>query len=321
MNKAEIKGVLKDILFYPANVFLYSHLKKVYIDNGKTVFITSASIGDLIYFLSLISAYQKQKFTEELIIIADIKKKPIIDAYHITDIKIQYCDSNKGIGKLYFHRLNTSHYFSKKGRKDKIYNTIPWVMYGFNTRKNTIMQLKEYLGLDLDARIAFPSPSKLNILSILDLPINSHRIVVINPYYGGETKCECLKEMEYVIKELKNNGYTVYCNIIAQQESLNGCIPLRCDLEELYEIANKIPLFISVRSGIVDWIVPTSSMKLILYPKSLPKQWIHLFSLSGWGINNFAEINLWEPEGDKNIKRFINDFNNFNGKDSEVYEL
>ena len=111
--------------------------------------------------------------------------------------------------------------------------------------------------------------------------------------------------MTEMIEWLHIHDYEVYCNAIGKQETMENCKRLECGLNELYMIADNIPIFISVRSGIVDWLVKTRSQKIVIYPRSLPKEWISLYTMKQWKVDNIVEINCWETNCEKNIDHLL----------------
>ncbi len=302
MNKAIIKRSIRDILNYRRNKEIYDFLKAKY--SGKTVFITSASIGDICFFLALIDNYY-QKYHEKIVVLCDERKKDIIVSYEHKGIIVDYINVNDPFFKRIFYEFNASKIFAVKGAEDKIFNTIPWVQNGFDIEKYTLSQLSEVLKLDKNYSLKYPSVRKAKITVIEEFTKRKNRMAVVNPYYASEEKCECLSMMTEMIEWLHIHDYEVYCNAIGKQETMENCKRLECGLNELYMIADNIPIFISVRSGIVDWLVKTRSQKIVIYPRSLPKEWISLYTMKQWKVDNIVEINCWETNCEKNIDHLL----------------
>lgn len=179
--------------------------------------------------------------------------------------------------------LNGSWLYSFIGRNRSIYNTIPVQIYGCRSGRNNLELMKEYLKLPREIPIALPCPPKVQITSILNFEKRKNKIVVINPYSSSKTICSCTELLNMIVEELKDKGFIVYTNIVGEQKPLNGTYPLRCGLLEIYSIADEIPVFVSVRSGVMDWIVSTNSKKFIIYSGSRDDGFSKIFNLAAWG--------------------------------------
>lgn len=294
-----IKVRLKKIKsFYPC-LRGYRVLEKLQSDGKTAVFITSYAVGDLVYGMSIISSWKVAHPDYKVIIITDPKKKEIIESFTGYDEVIYWGqDTRNGYDTLVM--LNGSRYFSEKGRKDFIFNTIPIQIYGYKTGKGCLALLKEYLGLPKTVIPQFPKPTEYcDVKSISDFENNKEKIIVINPYSNYRTFSDTGKQLQSIAIKLKERGYLVYSNVVGNQKPLPGTEALYCSLMEFFYIANNIPMVVAERSGIVDWIISTKSKKVVLYPirgdQGLNDEFIkEMFSLYEWGITNCKEIYLNE---------------------------
>lgn len=79
-----------------------------------------------------------------------------------------------------------------------------------------------------------------------------------------------------------SKGYDVYSNVFGDQKQVKGTKPLRCTIQELYYIARECSLMISVRSGILDYIINSLSDLFVIYESIKDR---YLFSLDAWQCN------------------------------------
>ena len=304
----------------------YNSLKQEKTQN-EVIFILSCTLGDVVFGMAYLKAYKNKNLDKHITLIAEEKTKPIVEAYDSYD-EVRYYNKKEKWGKRYLRILNASKFYYDKGLSDEIYNTIPWVKHGFEggtclelLRSDLALNSTSNLSLNHtsseksekdEAIIECPHPkhsADVHIIhSIKNFSISKDRIVVINPYGSNNNICQCGKELEEIIKFLHNNGYRVYCNVIPGQDVLRNTLPLRCDLNEFYAIANAIPLIISVRSGIMDWVVNTKSKKIVLDPHGFNSKarssFYRFYAMSQWKRDNIVEIALPNPD----LISIINDF-------------
>lgn len=84
---------------------------------------------------------------------------------------------------------------------------------------------------------------------------------MFNPY-SNSTK-STFKICQAIADSLKDKGYILYTNVIGKQKVLKGTLPLRCSMYEFNTIAQKIKMFVSVLSGIVDTLYNTNAKVFI----------------------------------------------------------
>ncbi len=301
---------LKDAYYFIPSIKGYKHLKHIQDERpNSAIFITSYALGDLVYALACIEVWHKMNPEKKIVLIADPNKKEIIESYSSFD-EVLYYGRNTKLGKQILVHLNGSWFYSFVGRNRGIYNTIPEQIYGRKLGRNNLDLLKDYLQLPNNSEIVYPKPQKVEITSIPNFGKSKDKIVVINPYSSGNTICRCTELLNKIVDVLKDKGFIVYSNIVGEQEPLNGTDPLRCDLLEMYSIADEIPLVVSVRSGIVDWIVSTNSKKFVIYRGNSSDGFSKMFNLKAWGIENCKEVymeNLSNQDALDILEKYIGD--------------
>lgn len=280
----------KAIRFIPST-FGYLLLKKLQSERPHSAFfITSYALGDVVYAMAYLSAWRTRNPGRKVILVADPNKKCLIETYSDYDEVIYYARDTQMGSRVLVH-LNGSKFYSFLGRKQGIYNTIPDQIYGRRTGQDNLTLMRTYLELPDDAPIVYPHPPKMRVTAIADFEANKGRIAVLNAYSGGKTVCGCEEDLLHSMAEvLKMRGYLVFSNIIGEQRALEGTVPLRCDLLEMYTIADEIPLIVSVRSGIMDWLISTNSKKFVIYSDRYSDNFTRLFALPAWGTRNCKEV-------------------------------
>ena len=287
-----LKNKAKKVIFFIPSSEAYYFLTKFQNEYSDfAIFITSYALGDLVYAMAYLKAWHEQNQQKKIMLIADPNKKEVIESYTDFYEAIYYERSTK-MGKNVLVHLNGSRFYSFIGRKRGIYNTIPDQIYGHRSGRDNLDLMREYLGLPNESEIVYPRPRKVPITSIPDFEKSKNRIVIINPYSSGETICRCAELFNKIVVMLKNKDFIVYSNIVGEQKPLKETCPLMCGLLEIYSIAEEIPLIVSVRSGIMDWIVSTNSKKLVVYNADIDDGFSKMFDLSAWKTGNCKEIHM-----------------------------
>ena len=78
---------------------------------------------------------------------------------------------------------------------------------------------------------------------------------------------------------LKSKGLTVYCNVCGNQKIIKGTLPLSCSVQQLYAIVSRADIVISIRSGILDYIVSQCKKIIAIYED---EGFYHFYSLDAW---------------------------------------
>lgn len=128
------------------------------------------------------------------------------------------------------------------------------------------------------------------------------RIIVLNPYSNTEhfNKSD-YPHLEKLVSYLKSEGYIVYTNVVQDLPPVKGSSPLRCGIEEFWTISKKIPLVISIRSGILDYIITSGANIFALYSEQITRS--SIFSLLQWQCSGkIEEMNFEDFFNDKNFE-------------------
>lgn len=285
LNKS--KRILRAIFVDIGSFFILSSLRKMKSEDD-VIFLMSCALGDVALGMAYMKAYKEHNPDKRIILIAEEKTKPIIDAFSGYD-SVVYYDKKTNKGKWYLQRFNSSKHYAIAGAKCGIVNTIPWIKHGIQDGYCLEMLRKDFK-LPPDAKITLPTPQCASkIISIPDFETKKRKIIVINPYMHGAETCSCMSIFEDVSNRLMQLGYVIYTNVIGNQPAVKGTRALTCSIVEFYSICNEIPLLISVRTGLLDWVISTSAKKAIIYPNTVNSDWMRFYSIRQWSANNCEE--------------------------------
>lgn len=176
---------------------------------------------------------------------------------------------------------------------------------------NDITRLREHIfRIGPQAHIHYHQLTPEKVTCIPDFYKKCSNIVVLNPYSNSfRFPKKYFRFFEELAKYLTERGYTVYTNVIKDQLPIPCTQELRCGLAELLEIASHIPFIISVRSGILDFIVKTNVNMLVLYSEENINQ--KTYSMKAWECKGIVEeTTLSELISDSQflcIQKFIQD--------------
>lgn len=173
--------------------------------------------------------------------------------------------------------------------------TIPWYIIphtgkvlrdGLDILRNDIYKLGD------NAPIEFPKVKNMPITSIDNFDAICNRVTIINPYSISMSNHD-YSLFESIAEKLTENGYIVYTNVVGSQLPIKGTMPLNCSIFELYNICNKIPLVVSIRSGIVDFLI-TCQCKFFVVSFGKDNlnthNFFNIWKLSAWNIGTVVEF-------------------------------
>ena len=264
-------------LYIPSHISGLIVLHKLISDkqDNEIVLVIRHGMGDLLYGMSMIDGVLKKFPDKKILIIANRKYKEVIESYPANDriiFKLQeYTKSymRKQANFMFFKGL------PEKGWSKDVIDCIPrhyQVMLGYLIDSprfiGTIYRLRRNIfDLPDDTPIRYHGfkPDK-SLISIPDFEAIKHKIVLINPYSNSMIYTKSI--YEEIVGELNRRGYVVFTNVVGEQKAVEGSLPLRCDLKEIYSIACNIPLVVSVRSGFLDLLATSGVNIFAIYDRA-----------------------------------------------------
>lgn len=281
-------GKLFSLVAIPCSylALLYLLLKK---KRGQIIILPTTAIGDTLYILSFwLQLYDISKQGKIQIYISNRYKK-VTETFSPQIKGVEYL-KHSSLKLWFLLTLSAGLYNSgaiKIAKKCNIYSAIPRVyaswLKGVNLN-GTRNQLSHILNIPLTP-IVCHNLSKVPVQAIDDFQNIKSKICVMNPFSYSMKSSGSLYEK--IAEELSNQGFIVYTNVIGSQKAVRGTLSLEVDLEELFSIACEIPLIVSVRSGILDFLIPSKINMFVIYDE--------------WNTRHVQNVDYsieeWKPQG------------------------
>lgn len=277
----------------------------------EIILVLSNPLGDCVYGLAYADSLRLER-NKELSIYSDIRRKSLVESYHINaNVIYLSCDSKDWLRMQY---MNGCKWYVLLGKRYGVYNIVPWVVYPFDRyEKLSALDLirDRMFEISTNSPIHYPNFSDYRIQAIDGFDQIKDRVVVINPYSGSMNKFDSSFFVE-VSNKLKENDFIVYTNVVGDQKVVEGTHRLECTVEELYAICDNIPLVVSVRSGIIDLCISAKTNFFVIYflkkYRNKAKGFWGQYNLSAWKTNNVEEV-IFEDR-----QQAMKSFNNFLSK-------
>lgn len=260
------------------------------------IFVALSGIGDICYCFSFLEAI-KQNSHKKVLVITGLYTAELMKYYESIDDIIVLNKSQVEMFKLLMKKYENRPVFNENSRKRGVYfcNALSENVYNTlnKTSKNYIDILGELAaGNASDASVTYPVVPKVDLerLGFAEL----EKTAVINPYSNSLTiENRCL--FEKIVCALRDKGYKIYTNVIGSQEPLPGTIALKCSLQELYHITKRAGIFVSIRSGVVDFSIGNGGNFIVLYNDEKTPWFRKAYGLDGWKTeSNICEFDCKE---------------------------
>ena len=293
------------------NEFGRKYLKYIKKDHDD-IYILRANMGEIYLTLTYIinTLIEKNKSKKPLIVATrryhiDLIKMicPNIPFVYIHNIRIKINQDEFKIKNFKFHLLYCHSHFKQveidiKENELGTHHYFKSILNRFDITAENIQMNKIILLLE---------SSKNMQNKIKKLGLNLEKFVFIAP---EAQSCKLYDEEFWgsLIKELKDKGYDVFVNLIANKNYLKNIVDFKtCDLSlsEAFALAKKAKRIVSLRSGFTEFLLQTETPIDVLYTKFRHR---HLFDdmdidhvISGFGITKIPYID----------KSKIREFNTF----------
>lgn len=288
-------GKLFPLVSVPCSYIALLHLllKK---KKNQIIILPTNAIGDTLYILSFWQQLHNISIQGNLQFYISDRYKKIVETYSPKIKGVVYL-KHLGFKHLFLLTLSAGLYNPSSiniARKCRIFSVIPRVHKAWlkgRGLKGTRNQLSHILNIPL-VPIACHGLSRSPVQAIENFQSIKSKICIINPYSYSMKFSEGLYEK--IVQKLSNLGYVVFTNVVDNQKAIEGSEPLRASLDELFSIACEIPLVVSVRSGILDFLIPSKVNMFVVYEK-----WkdIDNEQLDIEGDENPYSLMEWNPRG------------------------
>ena len=279
-------------------------------NKGTRYFVSVDSMGDTCFALSF-SNYLNSKYHCKYIV-SEKQHKMIVESYpHLLEDQLLFYKKGSILAICIYiivHNKVLCDYFKKRN----IY-----VMYPTTYKRLQVVVDKDFISIVCNENLKIPSiplltyPEypRVNIHSIVNWHEIKDKVVVINPYSISMSFSD-MEIWEKMADELIKRGYIPFTNVIKDQKEIKSTLPLKCSIYEMANIASEIPMMISLRSGIIDYLINTNCRKFVIYNRYSnsavpPETWYNVYNLSQWKKSNVYQSNP------KTSKELYSDFLRF----------
>lgn len=172
------------------------------------------------------------------------------------------------------------HWINKWSEKKKILVTSPWYYSSYKLANIPgfsaldITKFGVYSGCN-DWRPSYPHVKTESFINILSKPY-----IILNPFSNSNSVPA--KIFEEISQRLQEKGYTVYTNLASKQKEIPGTLPLNVSIDELYLLSGEAECIISIRSGILDYIISNTKRIVSVYNDSFAYITPSFYSLEKW---------------------------------------
>lgn len=272
-------------------------------DAATALYIAGPGMGDVLYGAAFLHAFRCQYPIKKLIVITPPRFIWLMESYKgdfdkVISMKGKY----KKFRYLFNNEANLDLYFNHKILTTRTVIDLPI------ERRSAMTQLKTRIfKVGTNAVPQFHSLQPNKVTSIPDFDKNCHKIVVFNPY---SPSCHLgKKEIQYfekIANFLREKDYIVYTNVVQDRMPIKNTIELRCSLQQMLGIAEKIPFIVSIRSGLLDFIVKTNINMFVIYSEGGVIR-RDIYTLKDWGCNGkLKEVTYDEIHQDAHLNLFKN---------------
>ncbi len=250
------------LAFFKAPFFL---LKIIRIRRKDEVLIAiPPKFGDMVYGMMFAKQY-KVETGKKIAVFCSERYKKYVENYSCVDRIVTY-KGTSGEKYAYFHAVGIGYFFKRShfGNGKIIYAAPP--PYFFKNKNVVDIYTEDIFKLKNKNCELLNIKTDIKIKSIENFEENKNRIVVLNSFSDSYVK-ECSSFFKKIAEILNSKGYLIYSNVVGDQKPVENTIALRCPIEELYFVCQKAKAFITVRSGVLDFVLATKCQKLIIYMK------------------------------------------------------
>lgn len=234
-------------------------------DKNTIYWYLSSLLGDSVYGMAYLKAYKDKYKDKHFVVVGNERFEDILKSYECADeIKLFKSGSKENEAYSSFMTLP----LPVRIKAVKYGMVAPYPRIKIKERKpevGALYQIREsILNLPAGTQITLPKIYPVEVTSINNFDAIHDRVVILNVYTTSiYNKTDAFYEK--IVDFLKEKNCVVFSNIVGEQKPVKGTYELRCSLNELYSICNKIPLLVSVRSGILDFLAGTNVNMFINY--------------------------------------------------------
>jgi hypothetical protein len=234
-------------------------LKKEY-KNELLVFCPFNALGDIYFCMSYLSIFaSKRGFDSTAVFVPSEACAKVVELFSNTKVKVIQQKELDATIQAVIYTEDQRCYIAHQDRPYVI--NLHKALYIKCIPLETIYCCGVF-GLPKDTKPIIPD--KWEKYPLLD-NIPKGKSAIISPYAKSVTALsyEVWKE---IVSDLISKGYTVYTNVVGNENALEGTIPISPAINEMKSVVEQAGLFIGIRSGLCDVIRTADCRKIALYP-------------------------------------------------------
>lgn len=253
---------------------------------GYIIFVAIAGLGDICYAFSFLEAL-KRKRDKKVIVLCKEYLYELIKCYvGVDEIRVLTPKQIENVKCLNHTTRFCRTIYNDKVNDSRIYNCDQWFGYNYSIVRFPgidYIDVQRYMFYDIDESAPLTLPDVPDI-DVSKFCIDYEKAIIINPVSFSLNTNNAL--FENIIGVINNAGYTVYMNVTGDQMELNGTIPLRCSITELYSLTKRVKAFISTRSGILDFMIGNGGTFLTIYERVWDGYFRKAYTLNAWNTSS-----------------------------------
>ena len=263
-------------------IFSYKRAIKFFIKDKNepyAIFLCLSGIGDTVQDLAYINELKKENNVTTYVYASE-KLKDVVSSYDGIDNLILYKVNDKTCSLI--RNITLFPHIAKKLLEHHIYTFFEFHKFNEGEENKAIYDVlyqnsKEILKLKSNT-IIYPKVRDIDVTSIKSFE-SGQKIALLNPY-SNSMAVKDERVFINIAKQLKEKNYIIYTNITPNQKPVDGTIGLTCSLEELYNISKQADLIVSIRSGVLDYIVSSDINMFVIYQCS--PSFFERFHMTNW---------------------------------------
>ena len=260
-------------------------------EEDEIIIILTGAIGDSVYALAFTDELRKKAPEKKIVVYGYTKWKELYNSYSSID-EVKYIDSSELMELGDIRAIYGSNRASEKGRKIGIINgnAFYYKKCYQATNPDIIYQLRTYIyDVGENANITYHGIKKgeFPFSDVLPDKLDYTKTVVLNPFSGSsfEANFDLYEAIAIVLKEY---GYNPVTNVVGNQKCIKGTRPIQCTIYQLYDLCCRIPLIVSIRSGILDFVAPSNVNMFVIY-ENCSERLKKMYHLTNWKCDGKIE--------------------------------
>jgi len=240
------------------------------------------ALGDVYWAMSFLPAYlEKNHIGNVAIVVVGDACRQVAEMFGIGHIAtLESKEMDEFVQAVVFTREDAS----TIAQHDRPYtnNTIKWVDKHFLS----FVDCYRYAvyGLAKDTQPTLPHRFT-EFVPCVDMP--KGKTIILSPY--AKSVVELPTEFwETLVMEYSAKGYSLYTNIVADEQPISGTVPLRLPICQMVPAVEYAGTFIGIRSGLCDVLNTANCRKTVVFPdcyySTTPHKVADFFALPGWEI-------------------------------------